>query len=104
LYRITQESLANIAKHASDSKTSVSLEVSPRSARLAVDNRLPAAVAANSSSEGRGLRGMRQRVELLGGAIEAGPTPEGWSVRAEIPLDDRDTGWRPWWCPSGGSG
>lgn len=100
LYRITQESLANIAKHAADSKSTVSLMISERSAGLAVHNRLPAAVAAAASSDGRGLRGMRQRVELLGGAIEAGPTAEGWSVYAEIPLEDGYTGWRPWWCPS----
>jgi len=98
LYRITQESLANIAKHAPDSKSSVVLEISGRSAKLAVNNRLPAGVAA--ASEGRGMRGMRQRVELLGGAIDVGPTRDGWSVNAEIPLQDGDTGWRPWWCPS----
>jgi signal transduction histidine kinase len=100
LYRITQESLANIAKHTPDSKSTVVLSISPTSVRLAVTNRLPAAVAATPSSEGRGLRGMRQRVELLGGAIEAGPTPDGWSVCAEIPLQEGNTGWRPWWCPS----
>jgi signal transduction histidine kinase len=98
LYRITQESLANIAKHAPDSRSSVVLDISAASARLAVNNQLPAAVAAAESSEGRGLRGMRQRVELLGGAIEVGPSHEGWSVNAEIPLEDGNTGWRPWWC------
>ncbi|CDO86229.1 histidine kinase [Mycobacterium triplex] len=97
LYRITQESLANIAKHASDSKSEVTLDISAKSARLAVTNRLAATVAAQSS-EGRGLRGMRQRVELLGGAIDVGPTGDGWSVRAEIPLQDGDLGWHPPWC------
>ena len=100
VYRITQESLANIAKHASDSKSSVVLSISPVSVRLAVSNRLPATVAATGSSEGRGLRGMRQRVELLGGVIEAGPTHDCWSVCAEIPLQDGNSGWRPPWCPS----
>jgi signal transduction histidine kinase len=98
LYRITQESLANIAKHAPDSESTVTLDVSPATARLAVNSRLPAAIAASQSPEGRGLRGMRQRVELLGGAIEAGPTGDGWSVCAEIPLHEDNTGWRPWWC------
>lgn len=100
LYRIAQESLANIAKHAPDSKATVELRVSPTSANLAVKNRLPAAVTAGRSAEGRGLRGMRQRVELLGGAIDVGPSDDGWSVRAEIPLHDVETGWRPWWCKS----
>lgn len=97
LYRITQESLANIAKHAPDSKSDVVLDISMRSARLVVSNRLAAAVVAQSS-EGRGLRGMRQRVELLGGAIEVGPTGDGWSVCAEMPLQEGDPGWHPPWC------
>jgi signal transduction histidine kinase len=98
LYRITQESLANIAKHASDSKSAVALSISTTSARLAITNQLPAAVAAGQSAEGRGVRGMRQRIELLGGAIDVGPTHDGWSVRAEIPLQEGDNGWRPGWC------
>ncbi|MEZ0351223.1 sensor histidine kinase [Mycobacterium sp. pR1184] len=97
LYRITQESLANIAKHAADSKSEVVLDISLKSARLAVSNRLAAAVGAQSS-DGRGLRGMRQRVELLGGVIDVGPTLDGWSVCAEIPLQEGDPGWRPPWC------
>ena len=98
LYRIAQESLANIAKHAPDSKAAVVLQVSANSVKLAVTNKLPAAVTAAPSSEGRGLRGMRQRVELLGGAINAGPTDDGWAVRADMPLQEGDTSWRPWWC------
>src|SRR5262249_22190161 len=98
LYRITQESLANIAKHAPDSKSTVSLNVSATSASLTVNNQLPAAVATVQSPEGRGLRGMRQRVQLLGGAIDAGPTHDGWSVCADIPLEEGDVGWRPPWC------
>ncbi|OBH44364.1 two-component sensor histidine kinase [Mycobacterium intracellulare] len=98
LYRITQESLANIAKHAPESKASVVLDISPASARLAVSSLVPAAVVAAQSPEGRGLRGMRQRVDLLGGALDVGPTRDGWSVRAEIPLHEGDTTWRPRWC------
>jgi signal transduction histidine kinase len=98
LYRITQESLANIAKHAPDSKSTVKLTISSASAQLAVSNQTPAAVAMTHSAEGRGLRGMRQRVELLSGAIDAGPTPDGWSVRTEIPLHNSDTGWPQAWC------
>jgi signal transduction histidine kinase len=100
LYRIAQESLANIAKHAPDSESTVTLQVSAVTARLAINNRLPVAMAAGKCPEGRGLNGMRQRVELLGGAIEAGPTGDGWSVCAEIPLQEGNTGWRPWWCTS----
>ncbi|MEB4212356.1 sensor histidine kinase [Mycobacterium sp. 94-17] len=98
LYRIMQESLANIAKHAPESKAGVVLDISPASARLTITNLLPATVAAARPAEGRGLRGMRQRVELLSGAIDVGPTRDGWSVCAEIPLQEGDTSWRPWWC------
>lgn len=89
LYRIAQESLANIAKHAPDSKATVRLVISPSVAVLAVVNAMPVTVPAGSpSADGRGLAGMRQRVELLGGILDAGPCRDGWSVRAEIPLTD----------------
>lgn len=92
LYRIAQESLANIAKHAPDASAVMTLEVSRSTARLTVANRLPVSVAAAVNGEGRGMRGMRQRVELLGGTIKAGPSGDGWVVRAVMPLDD-DPGW-----------
>lgn len=97
LYRITQESLANVAKHAPDAKSTVSLAISRTSAALTVVNQLPVAVA-TPACEGRGLRGMRQRIELLGGRIDIGPSQDGWSVHADIPLDEVG-GWRPPWCP-----
>jgi signal transduction histidine kinase len=87
LYRITQESLANIAKHAPSSKATVDLVISPSTALLCIVNEMPVAVGAVARG-GRGLAGMRQRVELLGGVIDAGPSREGWSVRAEIPITD----------------
>ncbi len=94
LYRITQESLANIVKHASASKTDVGLLVSHSHASLSVINTLPVTVpAVPASQSGRGLPGMRQRVELLGGILDAGPCRRGWSVRADIPLNDANT-WR----------
>ncbi|MCB0948956.1 MAG: two-component sensor histidine kinase [Mycobacterium sp.] len=87
LYRIAQESLANVAKHAPDAPTEVTLEVSRDSVTLTVANQLPVPVVAGQG-EGRGLRGMRQRVELLGGTIGVGPAGRGWEVRAVVPLDD----------------
>lgn len=88
LYRITQESLSNIAKHSADSQSTVTLAISSTSATLTIVNRLAVSVAAATTSEGRGVRGMRQRVQLLGGTIHVGPTDDGWSVRADIPLAD----------------
>lgn len=99
LYRITQESLANIAKHSPDSQSAVALTISSASAKLNVLNKLPAAVAAVTAREGRGVTGMRQRIDLLGGTIDVGPAGEDWLVRADIPLGDVDaTHWPPW-CP-----
>jgi signal transduction histidine kinase len=100
LYRITQESLANIAKHAPDAQSTVMLTISHTSATLTITNRLPAAVAAATASAGRGVRGMRQRVELLGGTIDIGPSGDDWSVRADIPLGDTGNGHRSWFCAS----
>lgn len=100
LYRITQESLANVAKHAPDAQSTVTLTISRASAMLAISNQLPVTVTAARASEGRGLRGMRQRVELLGGRIDIGPANDGWSVSAEIPLGDTGNGQRTWGCGS----
>jgi signal transduction histidine kinase len=100
LYRITQESLSNVAKHAPDAQSTVTLTISRTSAMLAISNQLPVTVAAAKASEGRGLRGMRQRVELLGGRIDIGPANDGWSVSADIPLEDTGNGQRTWPCGS----
>jgi signal transduction histidine kinase len=101
LYRIAQESLSNIAKHAAESSSTMTVSVSRTAAALTVVNRLPAPAAdraTDAPAEGRGLRGMRQRVELLSGTMMAGPTGDGWSVRADIPLDVADTNRPPWAC------
>jgi len=92
LYRITQESLANIAKHAPQTGPVVTLRITPATAELSITNRLPVTVGAARNSEGRGLHGMRQRVELLGGDIDVGPAQGNWHVRASIPLTDNGSG------------
>ncbi|HET6731329.1 sensor histidine kinase [Mycobacterium sp.] len=100
LYRITQESLANIAKHAPDAQSVVTLVISHTSAMLTITNQLPVSVGATAASEGRGLRGMRQRVELLGGHIDIGPSGDGWAVKADIPLGAADGLRSGWFCGS----
>ena len=93
LYRIVQESLANIAKHAPESESTVTLRITLTTAELAVVNRLP--VPAGGGVPGRGLTGMRQRVELLGGTVDIGPAESDWVVRASIPLSDSSAGRAP---------
>jgi signal transduction histidine kinase len=99
LYRITQESLANVAKHAVDARCHVVLTITDHHAVLTVTNDIPVTVGADGPGEGRGMQGMRQRVELLGGRIDAGPSGGAWSVRADIPLADGNAGRSPRHCP-----
>lgn len=86
IYRICQESLANIVKHAPAAETNVRLEIGAQSLTLRIDNRLQVPVTTPSGHVGSGLRGMRERVALLGGELRAGPVSEGWSVSARVPL------------------
>ncbi len=86
IYRIAQESLANIAKHAPGAASAVVLTASCSSARLTVVNQLADGPGERAVIYGRGLRGMQQRIELLGGTIDIGPGRDGWSVDARVPL------------------
>ena len=96
LYRITQESLANVAKHAPDSPVTVTLTSFRAGAALAVVNRFSQQATPAAVTAGGGLRGMRQRIEQLGGTIDVGPCAEGWAVYAAAPSGaaDTDCAWR----------
>lgn len=98
LYRIGQESLANVVKHAPGATVRVEVRVRAGAATLLVHNTLPDGLPARG--EGMGLSGMRQRADLLGGRLTAGPVDDGWSVRARFPL----AGGRAWPLCSGESG
>ncbi|MGY0003688.1 sensor histidine kinase [Micromonospora sp. I033] len=85
--RLTQEALTNVAKHAgAAARARLSVAVVDGSVHWEVsdDGRgsVPAAVPAGG---GHGLTGMRERVEVLGGRLEAGPTGAGWRVRTVLP-------------------
>jgi signal transduction histidine kinase len=90
LYRVAQESLANIAKHAPGSASTMTLTASPAEATLAIVNELPRGAGEHNITYGRGLAGMKQRIELVGGTIECGPGPDGWSVHANVPSGTHD--------------
>ena len=96
LYRIAQESLANIAKHAPRSTARVRLRVGPAGARLTVRNALPGPVAAHSPG-GSGLTGMAARAEQLGADLRTGPEGGDWVVDVTVPsdVDTVDTSARP---------
>ncbi|MGY2876884.1 signal transduction histidine kinase [Marmoricola sp. URHA0025 HA25] len=95
LYRIAQESLANIAKHAPDSTARVQLTVRPGQARLSVRNLLPAGDGGPADHCGSGLEGMRARAEQLGATVVAGPDGADWLVDVRVPLH-QDNGQL--WC------
>ncbi len=111
LYRIVQEGLTNALRYAGrGSRVAVSLEhaadrtlvdlrdsgppaagrvpdgVRERARRGTVDS---GAATVGIPGTGRGLAGARQRAELFGGTLEAGPYGSGWRVRAEVPYEAR---------------
>ncbi len=88
LYRIAQESLANIAKHAPASTARVCFSVTPRQARLTVRNALPA--GASAVDGGSGLAGMAARAEQLGATLAAKPDAGDWLVDLQVPLRERN--------------
>ncbi|MEP9381204.1 sensor histidine kinase [Nocardioides sp. KR10-350] len=83
-YRIVQEALTNVCRHAAPGPATVDVEYAPDALVVRVDNDGP--VLADRPTPGWGLIGMRERVTELGGRLEAGPRPTGgFSVRAELP-------------------
>lgn len=85
LYRIGQESLANVIKHAPNAIVHVRLMVDATTTNLIVHNTMPSGLSVHLAP-GFGLPGMRQRAELIGGRILAGPSDGGWSVYVQFPL------------------
>ncbi|MDQ2748248.1 MAG: histidine kinase [Actinomycetota bacterium] len=82
-YRIVQEALTNVLRHSGENTASVSVRVG-ENIQLRVHN--GAARDAGGAAEGNGLRGLRERAAAVGGRVQLGPDPDGWTVRAELPL------------------
>ena len=84
-YRILQEALTNVLRHAGATSATVSIGYRPESLELTVRDR--GASRADEPVDGRGIAGMRERAESFGGTLEAGPeSGGGFSVRASLPL------------------
>jgi signal transduction histidine kinase len=87
-YRIVQEALANVLRHAHGAATDISIEYEARRLVVTVENDgagRPSELAEGST--GYGLRGMGERVSELGGELETGPSPDGgFRVRASLPF------------------
>ncbi|MEW2417293.1 sensor histidine kinase [Streptomyces sp. NPDC046866] len=90
-YRIVQEALANVVRHAPGAHTQVSVAQDEREVLVLVVNGPAAAEGAvleGSGGTGHGLVGMRERVRLTGGTLDTGPLPDGgFRVAARLPLD-----------------
>jgi signal transduction histidine kinase len=81
VYRILQEALTNVVRHAPGAPTSARLVVSEREATLTVDS-----LGKPGAGTGHGVPGMRERAESIGGSCSARPSGAGWLVRATFPL------------------
>jgi signal transduction histidine kinase len=89
LYRVAQESLANVARHAPGAPVDLHVWGEPGSVRLRVRNPARVAVPArgDEAGSGHGIGGMRRRIELLGGSLAAGRAGDEWVVEAVVPQE-----------------
>ncbi|MEU6999172.1 histidine kinase [Nonomuraea sp. NPDC046570] len=89
VYRIVQEALTNVVKHAAPARCRVLVEAGAHEVRIEVTDDGPGRRTLPAREEGHGLIGMRERVMLYGGAFEAGPGPDkGFRVRACLPYQE----------------
>jgi signal transduction histidine kinase len=87
-YRIVQEALSNVLRHAPGSTVRVELTHFPRGLQVRVINSRPARKAPPSPGAGHGLLGMRERAAMLGGTLMATETSHGgFAVVAFLPRD-----------------
>lgn len=92
VYRVVQEALTNVARHAAQAgSVTVSVTQDGQTVAIEVVDDAPPTPARSQLRGGYGLIGMRERVEALGGTLHAGPRPgNGWSVVAALPIPVQD--------------
>jgi len=89
-YRILQEALTNVVKHAGRARTSVLVDYRPDALELTVTDSGDGTTAHEPAPGGHGLVGMRERAALFGGTLTAGPRGEhGYEIHAVLPYGDR---------------
>ncbi|MEV6838044.1 histidine kinase [Streptomyces sp. NPDC051133] len=84
--RVAQEALTNVRKHAQGAKVQLRLDYSEREVTLGVRDSGGQAGELAGAGGGYGLLGMRERAELLGGSLDAGPDEEGFVVTLKVPV------------------
>jgi signal transduction histidine kinase len=93
VYRIVQESLTNVLRHARDAQVTVGLRVEGRTVVVDVTDSPNSAVSPFGPPTGHGLAGLQERAMELGGQLTAGPhTDGGWRVRAVLPVRPEPAG------------
>jgi signal transduction histidine kinase len=94
-YRIVQEALTNVLKHAGQASAQVTVRCGADEVLIEVTDDGAGPQAGGPPDGGHGLAGMRERVTLFGGELVAGPRPAGgFAVRARLPLGEQP---RPAW-------
>jgi signal transduction histidine kinase len=87
-YRIVQEALTNALRHAGGASARVVVRYEPDAVELEIGDHGPGPLEASPASGGQGLIGMRERVQLFGGELVAGPRPGGgFVVLARLPSE-----------------
>jgi signal transduction histidine kinase len=91
-YRIVQESLTNVHKHAPGARTRIRIRQTRQSLRITISNgRGRPATTLPMPVGGHGLLGLAERVHLIGGELTSGPTIDGgFSLVAEVPISPRE--------------
>ena len=85
-YRVVQEALTNALKHSGHAQTKVVIRYGEEDIRIEVQDVGRPGWRASAPGGGRGLVGMRERVAMYGGEMEASPEPRGFGVRVRLPL------------------
>ncbi len=89
-YRVVQEALTNVVKHAPGSRATVKVSIGSDLVDVVVTNTASGSVSTGRRlpESGHGLTGMRERIAIYGGTLSAGPTPTGgYAVHASVPLE-----------------
>jgi signal transduction histidine kinase len=84
-YRIIQEALTNVVRHAGVGDAHLEIRYRPDDVEIAITNPVAGSAAPTNGDGGHGLVGMRERVALYGGELRAGPTAGGFEVIARLP-------------------
>ena len=87
-FRIVQEAVTNVARHAGQSTATVRVAYGEHDVTLQIDDDGRGGTPSSLPRSGSGIAGMRERTAALGGRLEVGPRPGGgFRVRAELPMD-----------------